>query len=199
MVGNHWTSPYLPPSLLTTIKCGMLRKSGFIWKWVDLGAWDMSIISQNDRNMLVLSFIFLLSFFYIPFFFFLCYFIYSTFFILLAIFLEWQPCHSSVEGYDNTTIILFVWSEWNGANKNNQMKSTLWRKRNMFGTRIKIMWEEQIKMLLIINIAKPMLCHSSQCYHYSFSLFNSFFHFFVPFRSFFFIFRFEIFAFCSFF
>ena len=39
---------------------------------------------------------------------------------------------------------MFVWSQWKGTNKNNQVKRPLWEQRNMFGPRIKIMWEEQL-------------------------------------------------------
>ena len=31
-----------------------------------------------------------------------------------------------------------------GANKNNERKGPLWRQRNIFGTRIKIMWDNQL-------------------------------------------------------
>ena len=40
--------------------------------------------------------------------------------------------------------IVIVWSEGNGANKNNESEKAFVKKTNMFGARIKIMWEEPL-------------------------------------------------------
>ena len=73
--------------------------------------------------------------------------------VITRLFLEWQPCQSSIEGYGfpqiNHTIELKA--------RLPMFPFSLYKKRNGMAA--------IPKMLLFVYIAKPMLCHSLQCYH----------------------------------
>ena len=56
---------------------------------------------------------------------------------------------------------VFVWSEWNG----HQQDRHLWSQRNMFGARIKIVWEEQLvdPPIDFISLIFSFRQHTTKC------------------------------------
>ena len=60
--------------------------------------------------------------------------------------IKWNS--QTFDKYSTNTIIVFVSTEEKGGERTMRqtlnVKSPLWKQRNMFGARIKIMWEEQL-------------------------------------------------------